>query len=234
MPDQGSSDAPFDLNFTETIELLNKNAIPYWVCHGTLLGLIRDSQLIPWDHDIDIALWAEDLPKSVLIELMGKCGFSVKDDGRDYDFVIFSRAGGREVDFNFYRVSADTEVAYSEWYLPRSRLTILLERLANQSQGGGSYQIVFRRMTILSPLARYLSRLANKFGLLYRSAGYTSPVDLLSDFQILEISGLRVRVPRYHEALLEHVYGSDWRVPKQQYDWTKESPATRVSNSRFR
>ena len=44
-------------NFLETINILNNNKIQYWLCHGTLLGIIRDNELIPWDHDIDIAVW---------------------------------------------------------------------------------------------------------------------------------------------------------------------------------
>ena len=46
-----------DINFSEIINILNINGIKYWICHGTLFGLIRDKQLIPWDHDIDIAVW---------------------------------------------------------------------------------------------------------------------------------------------------------------------------------
>ena len=49
-------------------DILNSNNIPYWICHGTLLGIIRDSQLIPWDHDIDI--FVECLPRSIEDEMM--------------------------------------------------------------------------------------------------------------------------------------------------------------------
>ena len=45
-----------DQNFEEVIRLLNiKNRI--LICHGTLLESARDNELIPWDHDIDIAVW---------------------------------------------------------------------------------------------------------------------------------------------------------------------------------
>jgi phosphorylcholine metabolism protein LicD len=45
-----------DKNFKLTIEILKKNRINYWICHGTLLGIIRDDQLLPWDNDIDIGI----------------------------------------------------------------------------------------------------------------------------------------------------------------------------------
>ena len=46
-----------DQNFVLAINLLNKYKKKYWLCHGTLLGIIRDNSLIEWDNDIDIAVW---------------------------------------------------------------------------------------------------------------------------------------------------------------------------------
>jgi hypothetical protein len=41
--------------------ILNKTNIRYYVDAGTLLGIVRDGDLIPWDDDLDIALHADDL-----------------------------------------------------------------------------------------------------------------------------------------------------------------------------
>ena len=63
-----------DPNFKECIEVLNKLKIDYWVCHGTLLGIMRDKSLIPWDNDIDIGSW--DLKdKEKIIRAFVKKGF---------------------------------------------------------------------------------------------------------------------------------------------------------------
>ena len=59
-----------DQNFLETINILNKNNVKYWICHGTLLGLIRDKQLIPWDHDIDIAVWSGTISREKIKRIM--------------------------------------------------------------------------------------------------------------------------------------------------------------------
>lgn len=233
MPDQSGCEAALDPNFIETIGLLNRHDVPYWVCHGTLLGLIRDGRLIPWDHDIDIAVWADSVSKSSAIELMTSHGYILKSDGADYDFLQFTKNGGREVDFNFYRFSKDMNTAYSEWFISRSTFTRLLDALSNAKGHRGRGRWLIRRLDFLSPLFRHAVNFLKRRGTFYKSAGYTTPAGLLTEIEFVEVSGLKIKVPRLHETVLEFVYGKDWRTPKQQYDWKKESPSTRVSNSRF-
>ena len=233
MPDQSSGEAPLDANFVEVIDVLNARNIPYWVCHGTLLGLIRDGTLIPWDHDIDIAMWAGTVSKTSLIELMLSKGYRLKSDGSDYDFVQFTKGPAREVDFNFYRLSPGSDMAYSEWFIPRSIVTKVLARISNASIDHGKWSKIVRTLSFLSPPVRRIMGFLKTSGVLYKSAGYTTPAELLQEFETLNVSGVGVRVPRLGEAVLDYVYGADWRVPKQEYDWTKESPATVISKARF-
>ncbi len=101
-----------DPNFVETIRLLHELKIPYWICHGTLLGIIRDGHLIPWDHDIDIAIWAEEISKETIVDLMTSKGYTLKDYGADYDLVAFTKEGGRDVVFYLYRFSESHYLAF--------------------------------------------------------------------------------------------------------------------------
>ncbi len=38
------------------VDILDKNNIEYHLEGGTLLGLVRDGDLLPWDHDIDLSI----------------------------------------------------------------------------------------------------------------------------------------------------------------------------------
>ena len=42
-----------------TIDILNDIGLKYWLDAGTLLGIIRDGDLIPWDYDADIGILPE-------------------------------------------------------------------------------------------------------------------------------------------------------------------------------
>lgn len=50
-----------------TIDQLQKNNIPFWIEAGTLLGIVRDGDLIPWDYDADISIPAEYSDKAAAL-----------------------------------------------------------------------------------------------------------------------------------------------------------------------
>lgn len=233
MSNKINCETSLDINFVSVIEALNQKKIQYWVCHGTLLGLIRDGGLIPWDHDIDIAIWYDSISKVKIIQLMNEYGFTLKSDGADYDFLSFTRNGGREVDFNLYRVSVDSGLAYSEWFIPRSQITRILGMLANSELYEGKFKYAIKSTAILSPFFKALVDFFKSKNIFYRSAGYTTPTYLLKEFKLINCSGLIIRVPLLCEKVIAYVYGEDWRVPKQRYDWKSESPSTRISSARF-
>lgn len=53
--------------FKEFIDICNENNINYIVIGGTLIGTVRHNGWIPWDDDIDVALFKEDMDKVLSI-----------------------------------------------------------------------------------------------------------------------------------------------------------------------
>lgn len=43
--------------------ILDQCKIDYWLEGGTLLGIIRENRLLPWDNDIDISINHDQLDK---------------------------------------------------------------------------------------------------------------------------------------------------------------------------
>jgi lipopolysaccharide cholinephosphotransferase len=48
---------------TDVIDWFERNKIEYALDAGTLLGAVRDNDLIPWDDDIDLCIPQRELPK---------------------------------------------------------------------------------------------------------------------------------------------------------------------------
>lgn len=233
MSDPSNSETTLDSNFVEAIKIMKENDVPYWVCHGTLLGLIRDGNLIPWDHDIDFGIWSGAFSKISLIEMMVANGFSLKDDGADFDSVSFTKGDSREIDFNFYHVTPETDIAFVEWAISKSKFATLVKVIAKKTSYAGKFSGVVNFLSIFSPFASALDHILMRLGLSYVSAGYTTPASLLRDIKYIELEGLQINVPSLHDEVLVFLYGEDWKIPKEQYDWITESPSTRVSESRF-
>lgn len=46
-------------------EICKKNDLPYYLSGGTLLGIVRDGNAVPWDPDIDVIMPVKHIPKLI-------------------------------------------------------------------------------------------------------------------------------------------------------------------------
>lgn len=108
-------------------EVFDNNCITFMLSHGTMLGIYRDGDFIPWDDDVDIALLVDDkhkFPKAVA-ELK-KLGFFVPPNCEDrfatefnskkeipwYDFVAIRK--GEKIEGWFFEKVIEQG---KEWYI---------------------------------------------------------------------------------------------------------------------
>ncbi len=47
----------------DVTEIFEKHNIRYWLDFGTLLGIVREGRILPWDDDMDISIFEEDRQK---------------------------------------------------------------------------------------------------------------------------------------------------------------------------
>ena len=47
----------------DTLDIFDHHGIRYWLDDGSLLGIIRDGTLIPWDHDVDIGVPGDSIQR---------------------------------------------------------------------------------------------------------------------------------------------------------------------------
>ena len=227
MVDKGYRKTTVDPNFIKAIKLLDRNKIPYWVCHGSLLGLVRDGNLIPWDHDIDLAVWESDNKKKDILNIFVLAGFKPKDNNM-MGSLHFVREGGRGVDINFYKElqSSDNQIKPLVgviWRMPRSKLGSMFNIIFQNQEYRGEYKTLYKIVTSLQILFIPIYKILDKLNLLFVMKGYTTPKILLSNFILVDYFGVSCRIPEQSEEILSFIYGSDWRTPAREYDWTTQS-----------
>ena len=222
-----------DPNFIEVINIFNINNIPYWICQGTLLGIVRDNNLIEWDHDIDIAVWSDIVKKDYIVNLLSKENFKMR---RAFmvknDVIYFIKNGGKIVDVNFYKKIKlnlnNKEMAYCEWLVPRNILMKLVDALATADKYNGKFKKVIKSFSFTQKPFFILKKLLISFGLFYKKSGYTAPIEYFQNIKKINFHGLEINIPIKSEEYLKYVYGPNWKIPKKNYDWqnAKDSPST--------
>ena len=237
-----------DKVFQEVAQILNDNKINYWLCHGTLLGVIRENRLLPWDLDIDIAIWDDEYSKEDILKLFYKNeNFQQTTVLEEMDNLHFL-AAEKMVDINFYH--RDNNKAFIKWPAPGMG-SILLKmyhfvvtfmnsdfsfRYTTEASTKTAKLIKIILSGVLAPVKVLLPRsakqniyndLANQKLYTYvkdrtNYTGYSYPLDLMK-FKKINFLGVDVFVPIESEMTLEITYGKGWKVPKKDYIWYKEA-----------
>ncbi|MEJ2688667.1 MAG: LicD family protein [Deltaproteobacteria bacterium] len=61
-------------------DMFEREKVPYFIDHGTLLGIVRDGDIISWDDDIDISVPARDSDRTILLVKERINSFSATED----------------------------------------------------------------------------------------------------------------------------------------------------------
>ena len=82
----------------DVCRILDENEIPYIVDNGTLLGIIRENRLIPWDNDVDISVKQDFLDKLIKIRYkFWKAGYRTRIRRSKVDMPHFPKGSVRMI-----------------------------------------------------------------------------------------------------------------------------------------
>lgn len=228
--------------FEITANLLEENSINYWVSHGTLLGIVRENRILPWDHDIDFSVWKKTVDKDHVRSIFIENGFIEKPICGDMDCLHFIRAANeRMVDISFYDV--EDKVASIRWAITSESIfpKILLKFLGIW-QFGKSYDVIegspwsgknlVLRAAIISSYIlpeKFKSFLYDRLiKRIVKYIGYSYPVAMLENLGTTIFNGKTIPVPNDSAQYLEDTYGADWRTPKKDYVWYEEAENLKI------
>lgn len=212
-------------------EILKSLDIEYWVCHGTLLGLVRDNMILPWDTDIDFAVWKDQVSQEKIVAEFKKHGLKQEFVFGEMDCLHFE-SESKKIDISFYERKngqasvkwiAPSESAYSRVILFVSNILCNENRDTSNDNKLLRYfpiKILLILREILSENTKsYLYKLSKNH---FRYTGYSYPEKLMNFKSVTFLESL-VPIPSNPEECLEITYGKDWRTPKKSFVWYNEA-----------
>ena len=217
-------------------KLLRDNGINFWVCHGTLLGIIRENRLLPWDRDIDLAVWSHETSKEQVANIFESEGYQQELFFADVDSLHFYREG-KNLDINFFKRSE----SIASW-----QGAVVMDGFLNKLIIHMAHIICiknFRKIKLpVSHIKAFFYLFFSGFFLLGRIIlpnilkrkihqnavrrityiGYSYPVEFMV-FKEIQYKEIILQVPINSEKYLELTYGSDWKTPKKDYIWYEDA-----------
>ena len=218
-----------DNNLVLVANIFYGHKIDYWFCHGTLLGIIRDKNLIEWDPDIDVAVWEESTSRKKLTKIMTTNNFKLETDSffSGDNLLSFSKEGGRKVDVHFYKkmhhkINGQHMAVVYMSYLPKNIFFKILDALSVARTYRGKFKSFVKIFGIFQSFFLFVKTKLIKKNIFYKSAGYCEPMELLNEFKEIEFFNSKVIIPSKSEEYLEYIYGQDWKTPKKDFYYAEE------------
>tara|TARA_B100000579_G_scaffold438014_1_gene470876 strand:- start:2712 stop:3416 length:705 start_codon:yes stop_codon:yes gene_type:complete len=229
-----NSNKKIDQNLVSLINILTEHKINYWICHGTLLGIIRDKKLIPWDHDIDIGVIENKKYRKILPIILKKEGFKeIKKTFLENDGMLkFVKNGGREVDINFYQIDKNKKTVFVKWYIPKNFLMKIIDALSFAKTYKGNSSKLINMFGFSENFFLYLKKILVSSGVFYSHAGYSHDKNYALKIKKYNFCGLKIFVPSDFNDYLRDLYGEKWKIPIKKYNWIKHSPSTILFQSK--
>ena len=225
----------------EVAAILGRHRISFWLDSGTLLAAVRDGKLIPWDNDIDLGMWENDV--EVLLE-NGHALDELNQHGFQYYFLSDKFILERDnVPVNVTRYYPKEEAAIHEVLSYTSATSKLLKvfwwALSVHRHNGLCRSNLFRGHVLIThsllALAKLLPR-KHRIGLadLLRHASVklggdwtvkAIPASFFTRLDDIHFYGERYAAPAPIEDYLVFRYGKDWTRPKQAWNMLEEDGA---------
>jgi hypothetical protein len=164
-----------------------------WLFGGTLLGAVRENQILTWDRDVDLG-YKSELVDSDTIEKFESSGFSLSTKRFDAPNIDRYVPGGNGIICKLIAKKDDVKVEIMCF---------------KQGKPGN-------RRGRVEDLMYYQQGLSGSVKL------FCLPVSVAYPTQQIDFYDFSVNIPVAAEEQLEFVYGPEWRIPRKSWYWTAD------------
>ncbi|MCC6735220.1 MAG: LicD family protein [Bauldia sp.] len=241
----------------EVVAICDAGGIPYCLVGGGCLGLVRhDGGFVPWDDDLDLAVWASDMPRFVaaMAALPAHLAMRVKSDQTNPSYMVMDMRT-RTVDSGFEGAGVFIDIMpMMLWRSARWKaFDRTLDRVRRLGWNAGSppaRNAVKRALRLARvpgaaawlaercfyPLFRRQDRAGRRSGRGVVTAAYRQIWPGLYDYrtvfpvQTARFCGVAVSAPRDLHRYLSRRYGPDYmQPPPEEARWRHFSGALRIA-----
>jgi len=168
-------------------EFLENNNIDYHLEGGTLLGIVRDNDLLPWDHDVDLSISIDDSEKfAKLSNKMFFKGYRITKGKIYKDFKVFKKG-----QYRIFKVKKIFPSIIKVVFPYINKYTIVADIFVKTSDEKNTYWQAMEKMMMVS----------NKY---------------YSSHEIVNFMNRDLRVPYDYKNYLTEKYG-DWKIPVKNW-----------------
>jgi len=211
-------------------QFFRESGIEYWLEAGTALSAYRDGKVFSWEHDIDIAIWRDqvtDLEK--FIGFFGSKGYKVLVQ-KDFPFLdnIIQLKVEPEKDVNLFDVDIYLYTrmggfAYMRWIQKpegrfgtiKKKLIFILRNLHNpKTEKWIKISNSIPRSIINFLFDKYLFFHLNTSTCIY----HRFPDRFFLNLKKINFYGMNINIPEETDKFLAHRYGENWKVPDSQFN----------------
>lgn len=217
-------------NLREIKAVLDKNNINCWLDAGTLLGAVRNGKIIGWDHDIDLAMWYENVDRIVSIfPKLKKIGFEANVTKVKITIGIVRM--GHTIQFNIYRNK--DRYALTIWVAPKRKagrlvgwfLGLLIPRISTKPRRSSPF-VSLLPLTLRGFLVNVMWSVLDKCGCIIP---IVVPKHYFEKLSIIRFYGMKFNIPSETEKYLEYRYGKNWETPVRNWIYYRDDGAINLN-----